>query len=251
MWASPISGIAATFGAGAGAFAGLSTFATTDGSFSDKADAAAGSSIAYGVGGATVALGVGVAATTTSAFRAGFDKYEGSLSQSVGYGAAKNAKGIPKVGRRFASAAGDYVQGVSKEFRSPGGWKSALTRPGVSGGLGAVVGGLIGSQVSDDPAKGAVVGAAVGTGAGIAIGRAAKASQTWGKWGTSRRGGTILAASAVIGGALHLMSSHDEENVDRAEPENGGYSDPTSNVRDRLNRIGAHGDLVFGLHNKR
>lgn len=263
LWANPVSGVAATFGAGAGLYAGASTFITTDGSAGEKADAAASSAIGYGVTGAGLVLGVGVVGATAAAFRAGRDGYgklpkgmfgperRVPINESVGYGAAKGVKGIPNLGRRTANSVGSYFQGVAQELRTPGGWKTALQRPGISGGLGALVGGAIGSQVSDDPTKGAVVGAAVGAGAGVAIGRAAKASQAWGKWGSLRRGGSIVAASIALGGALKILSGSDPEAADRATPEDNGYSNVDSGIRDRMSRIGAQGDLVFGLHNKR
>ena len=244
LWKSPITGAAATFGAGSAAYAGTSTFLTTDGTFSHKSDEASSSAVKWMLGGTAAVAGLGYAATTASAFRAGWDGYQGS--RPIMYGASQFAKD----GSVFASKrVGSYAKDVMKEIRTPGGWKTALQRPGVSGGIGAVIGGLIGSQVSDDPGKGAAIGSVMGAGAGIAIGRVAKASAVWNKLGGVSRTGSILAASAVIGGALKLMSGPEPEVVDRPAPEDNGYG--SSGVRDRMGRIGASGDLVFGLHNSR
>jgi hypothetical protein len=122
-------------------------------------------------------------------------------------------------------------------------------RPGVSGGLGAIVGGIIGSQVSDDSTKGAAFGATMGAGAGIALGRAVKASQVWSKLGPITRTGGILALSAAVGVAIKTLSPSQPEVLDRAEPEDNSYR--SSGIQDRMRRIGASGDLVFGLHNSR
>jgi hypothetical protein len=135
------------------------------------------------------------------------------------------------------------------ELKTPGGWKTALMRPTVSGGLGAVVGGVIGSQVSDDPAKGAVIGSVAGTAAGLAINRGVKASKVWSKFGSTSRVGIILSASAIIGGALKLVNGSQPDVVDRPQPEDNGYRG--SGIQGRMDRMGASGDLVFGLHRAR
>lgn len=242
MWSSPISAGATAFGLGAGTFAGAYSFFGTEGSFSDKADAGLSSGIAYGVGGAGLVL----AGAYASAFRAGFDRYQGPIHSAVGYGAARNIKdaaGYP------ASRAASYLSGLGREFRTPGGYKSVLTRPVVSGGIGALLGAYVGSKVSDDSGHSAAVGAVVGAGAGVAAGRLAKASSVWSKWGKSTRAGSILAASVALGGALKLMSAPEYETEDVEQ--SNDQAPANSGIRDRMSRIGANGDLVFGLHRSR
>lgn len=242
LWSSPVSGVAASFGLGAGLFAGVSTFASTDGSTGDKADAGLGSAIGYGVGGA----GLVMAGAYASAFRSGYDKYAGSIDQSIAYGAARNIKSVGSyAGSRFTSHFAD----IGNEFRSPGGWKTALARPTIAGGLGALIGGYVGRKVSDDSNAGTAAGAALGGGAGVAIGRVVRGSSIWSKWGGATRAGSIVAASVALGGALGLMSDPDYETTDVAESDN-----PTpvrSGIKDRMGRMGANGDLVFGLHRSR
>ena len=135
------------------------------------------------------------------------------------------------------------------ELKTPGGWKSTLLRPTISGGLGAVVGGVIGSQISDDPAKGAVVGTVAGAAAGLAINRGVKASKVWSKFGPVGKVGLILSASALIGGALKVVNGSEPDVVDRPQPEDNGYG--RSGIQGRMDRMGASGDLVFGLHRAR
>lgn len=249
LWSNPISGVAGTFGLGAGVFAGASTFASTDGSLGDKADAGASSAVKYGLVGGGLVGAAGIIGANASAFRAGYDRYQGTIDESIGYGAAKGVKGASGMASKAAGRAGSYAQDIAAELRTPGGWKSAIQRPGISGGLGALVGGVIGRKVTDDSNTGTAVGAAVGAGAGVAIGRVAKASSVWSKWGPVARGGSIIAASVAIGGALKVLAGSEPEEVATAQPEDSGYGG--SGIRDRMNRIGAQGDLVFGLHRGR
>ena len=260
LWANPLAGASVTFGAGAGLFAGADTFLTTEGSASQKADAGATSALKWGVGSAAVLGGGFLAASTASAFRAGYDRYQpsnkpfwhpgryrsASVEADIGYGAANLSK---DASRFWSRTVGAYAKDVINEVRAPGGWKTALMRPCVSGGLGAIVGGFIGSQVSDDSTKGAAIGATMGAGAGIALGRAVKASQVWSKLGPITRTGGILALSAAVGVAIKTLSPSQPEVLDRAEPEDNSYR--SSGIQDRMRRIGASGDLVFGLHNSR
>lgn len=247
LWSNPVAGAAVTFGLGAGTFAGASTFLTTKGSAGDKADAGASSAIKYAAAGTAGVYGLATATGVSGAFRAGLEGYEGPLAESVAYGTARNARSaVEAVQGRSAR----YARGLVNEFSSPGGWKTALERPAISGGLGAITGAVIGSHISDDPNKGAVTGGAVGLGLGIAAGRVSNASRTWSKWGSVSRGGTVLAASAVIGGALALMSGNDGP-ADVASPDDYGQPPAQSGVRDRMSRVNASGDLVFGLHRSR
>jgi hypothetical protein len=247
LWSSPLAGAAVTFGTGAGAFAGASTFAGTDGTIGERTDAGLTSALQYGAVGAIGFAGVVGAAATAGAFRAGWEGYKGPLPGAIGYGAARNAKDLFS---RGAAGAKSYGQGLADEWKSLAGWRKVqiLERPMLSGGLGAVVGGLIGSKVSDDSTKGAVVGASLGAGAGIAIGRVARGSRVWGSWNPAARTGVIMASSIALGGVLRMFAGGDEP-ADRAVPEDNGYSD--AGVRDRMARVGAQGDLVFGLHNGR
>ena len=238
LWSSPVVGTAATFGAGAGLYAGTSDFITTDGTFGQKADAGVSSARKYAFRGAAAVGGLGVAA----ALSAKLDGYDGTFTESVGYGAAK-------FGRGRVRSAGSYAKTVMNELKTPGGWKSTLLRPTISGGLGAVVGGVIGSQISDDPAKGAVVGTVAGAAAGLAINRGVKASKVWSKFGPVGKVGLILSASALIGGSLKVVNGSEPDVVDRPQPEDNGYG--RSGIQGRMDRMGASGDLVFGLHRAR
>ena len=238
LWSNPVVGTAATFGAGAGLYAGTSDFITTDGTASQKADAGATAARKYAIRGAAAVGGLAVA----SAVSAKLDGYGGNFTESVAYGAGKFGRGRVK-------SAGSYARSVVNEMRTPGGWKTALTRPGVSGGIGAIVGGVIGSQVSDDPDKGAVVGAVAGSAAGIAVGQGVKASRVWSKFNSVGKAGVILSASAIIGGALKVINGSEPEVVDRPQREDVGYG--SSGVQDRMQRMNASGDLVFGLHRQR
>jgi hypothetical protein len=219
-------------------YAGTSDFITTEGTAGQKADAGATAARKYAIRGAAAVGGLGVAAAVS----AKLDGYSGNFTESAAYGAGKFARGRVK-------SAGSYARGVVNEMRSPGGWKTALTRPGVSGSIGAVVGGVIGSKVSDDPATGAVVGSVVGAGAGIAIGQGVKASRAWAKFNSLGKAGVILGASAIIGGALKVVNGSEPDIVDRPQPEDNGYRN--SGVQDRMQRMNASGDLVFGLHRQR
>jgi hypothetical protein len=238
LWSNPVVGTAATFGVGAGLYAGTSDFITTDGTVGKKADAGATSARKYALRGAAAVGGLGVAA----AMSAKLDGYGGNFTESVGYGAAK-------FGRRGARSAGSYTRTIMSELKTPGGWKSTLMRPTVSGGIGAVVGGIIGSQISDDPDKGAVLGTVAGAAAGVAINRGVKASKIWSKLGATSRVGLILSASALLGGALKVVNGSQPDVVDRPQPEDNGYRG--SGIQGRMDRMGASGDLVFGLHRTR
>jgi hypothetical protein len=254
LWANPLTGGAAVFAAGAGLFAGAETYATTEGSAGTRADAGATSALQYGTAGLLTAGGAAAVGSVMARQRARADGYRGAYNEEVGYGAAQFSKDFSKAAPKYAadtsSAIRDYGKGLFDEIRSPGGWKTALQRPSISGGLGALVGGYVGHRTTDGSTAGTVVAAAVGTGVGIAAGRAFKASEVWGKWGGGTRLGAIVAASAVIGGAIKVLHGNgDPERVDRAAPEDNGFSD--SGVRDRMGRIGAGGDLVFGLHKAR
>lgn len=230
LWANPLVGAASVFAGGAAAFAAVDTYATTEGSASTRSDEAATSALTYGTVGMVAAGGVAVAATH--------------------FGPARLAESAAKGGIAVSSGVQNYGKGLVTELKSPGGWKTALRRPSISGGIGALVGAYVGNRESDGSTAGTVTGAVVGTGVGVAANRAFKASQVWGKWNGATRLGSILAASAVIGGAIKLAHGNgDPERLDRAEPEDTGYSD--TGVRDRMSRIGAAGDLVFGLHRQR
>lgn len=254
LWANPLAGGAAVFAAGAGLYAGAETYATTDGNAGTRADAAATSALTYGTAGVVAAGGLAVAGSTAAAYRAGVDGYKGSINKSIGYGLGQYAKDFsktaPKRAADISASVRNYGKGLLDEVRSPGGWKTALQRPSISGGIGALVGGYVGHRTTDGSTAGTVAGAAVGTGVGIAAGRAFKASAVWGKWGGGTRLGAIVATSAVIGGAIKVLHGNgDPEQSDRATPEDNGYTD--SGVKDRMGRIGADGNLVFGLHRSR
>jgi hypothetical protein len=248
LWGSPIAAAATAAGLGAAAFAGATTFAGSDGDLGERADASAGSATTYGLltGGLVAGTGAALAAT-------GYAKgFRGGLTGAAGFGAGSAVGTIPNLGRNVAGNASNYAAGLMKEIKSPGGWKTALMRPTVSGGLGALVGGVIGSQVSDDPTTGAIEGAALGTGFGIAAGRAAKAATVWSKWGGAKKSGAIIAGSVALGMLLRTNSPTDYGSVDQAQPEDNGYSSyQNSGVSSRMTTIAAKGDLVFGLHNSR
>jgi hypothetical protein len=255
LWANPLVGMGATFALGTGVFAGASTYGSTEGSASTRIDAAATSAAAYTTAAAVVGLGGAVALSTAGAYRSGIEGFKGTINESIGYGATRMAhdfgRGVPDTVRGASKRTADYTKGIVSEVRS-GGIRNVLERPSISGGIGAIVGGAIGHHLdSDNPGAGTAVGAVVGTGVGVLAGRFSKAEKVWSKWGRGTKIGAIVASSVVLGAALRGSSPEQYASTDRATPESNGFERTDSGVGRRMEKVGANGGLVFGLHNSR
>lgn len=245
LWANPAVGATVTTGLAVGTAAGVSSYVGTEGTSSAKFDAGASSAIKWGTIGTGV-IGAGlIGANVTGSFRAGWEGYKGPGASA--YGTARNVRDLTQIG---STKAGQYAQSYSQELiselRSSGGWKKTLTRPTVSGGLGAMIGAGVGHHLSGDT-QGTVAGAAIGAGVGVAVGRAVKAGSVWSKWGTASKVGAIAAGSIALGAGLSVIRGPQYDNVDVARSEDSGYD---SGVADRMKSMNVDGNLVFGLHHR-
>jgi hypothetical protein len=146
--------------------------------------------------------------------------------------------------------------------------KTFVSRRLVMGGAGAVFGTAIGAKFGS-PGIGALVGAGVGV-AGSQMYRSVKAWEALaghqadlhegmgiriaGAARKSTRNAIALGAITLVAGAAGLsMSGTPPETTVGAVPDGMGgydYGDVTS-VRDRLDMMGASGDIVFGLNRKK
>jgi hypothetical protein len=112
-------------------------------------------------------------------------------------------------------------------------------------GAGAGIGALIGSKLDrDDPRRGAIRGGIVGGGAGLVVSTGIRASRVWNKFGFLGKAGAIGSLTALAFGATTVMSRPKYASMAQADP--ADY-----NMQDRMNAIGASGDVVLGLHNGR
>ncbi len=239
---NPMVGLGLSFGVGSGVYAGAHTFATTDGDFFDKSNAArrsGGNYLLYG--------GLGMAATLT---------YGPGMVPGGVRGAGRAAKGFGlgikrdyERGRRAAvreAIETDEVIADSYKFRGMmGGMRRVAESKLLMAGAGAAVGSAIGASLDKkDPERGARRGALLGGGGGVALATGLHASRLWGGLNPIAKTGAIgLLSAAAFGGAALMSNRGRYAAVDQAVPEDG--------MRGRMNTIGAEGDLVFGLHNSR
>ena len=123
-------------------------------------------------------------------------------------------------------------------------------------GIGAGVGALIGNATSDSPGKGALIGA--GAGAALRFGlHAAEGYQKLAKIPLTR---TFAVTGLSALAAAAWMARSNPEHVDTGYYDDAGEAQvspgrdmvsPGRDMRDRLNTIGATGDMVFGMHRGR
>lgn len=132
--------------------------------------------------------------------------------------------------------------------------KAFFGRAPIAAGAGGVLGAVIGSQVAEDSGKGAFIGGAAGMGIGLAVRSGMRGSRAWkllSKVPGGKSAALVLGAAAVGFGARALTSQPDyESSASAVSDEMGGYT-YQSGTRDRLDRLSATGDMVFGLHNLR
>lgn len=119
----------------------------------------------------------------------------------------------------------------------------------VSGG--AALGAAIGAAY-DDPKKGAVIGAGTGLAVKVALGT----GRLWGKAGRipgARTAVLAAASTALYMGVRSVMPAEVAGTAYAAPNESGGYdySEVPVEIKSRMNRIGATGDIALGLHNQR
>jgi hypothetical protein len=225
--AHPFMAGAAVFGVGAGTYAGISTAKSTEGSINTRAEAGTSSAVGYGVAGLAVAGG-----GMTLMSSPGLNRVMGKVAG----GTLRDLTG------RAGSRTGSYGGKLAAELRTAGGWKNTITRMPVMAAGGAGIGALLGAKLNhDDPGRGAAVGAGVGAGGGLVASRAIRATQGWKKmWGVGKLG--LLASAAVAVGVGANMMRPPQYETDQVA---------SSGVRSRMEMIGATGDVVFGLHNRR
>lgn len=251
VWsANPMLGLGLAFGTGAGAYAGVHTYLNTDGDASDRAEAAgrsAGSYLVYGGLGMTGAL---TAATWLPSRTGG--RLAGGFTSGVGSAVNRYARGTRldfERGQRAAlreARAAEEIGENSLRFRGlMGGVRRVAERKLLMTEAGAAVGAALGAHLDQqDPEKGAKRGALLGGGAGLALSTGLRASRLWKGLGPVGKAGAIGVLTAGVFGTASVMSRPKYAVMDQALPEDNG-------LRDRMNTIGANGDLVFGLHNTR
>ena len=244
-------GLGLSLGAGTGVYAGAHTYLQTK-----DQEAARSSALRYGVGGA-----VAVAGGLTVANRMLANP------QGTAHGAVGAVRGIPGAFSRYGSklssdfnkgklsyvtkafdetlATGKMPEGFDMGWRAAGSRRIIENRKGLAIGVGAAVGAALGHSLDKkDPGKGAEVGAVLGGGAALAVSTGLQAGRVWNKIGTAGRLGVLGLGSALAFGITAAASRPKYAQLDQAQREDSG-------VRDRMDTIGASGDLVFGLHNSR
>jgi hypothetical protein len=168
------------------------------------------------------------------------------ISRGIGKSGGSFIAGIPRRTSDFSdSVATSYKAGAVEGGLKSGVMKVMEEQRLLMMGAGAGIGAMIGIRLNqDNPDRGAVVGSVVGGGAGLAVSAGIRASRVWNKFGMVGKAGAIGALTAVAFGATSMLSRSKYATVDQAQPED-------YNMQDRMNAIGATGDVVFGLHNGR
>lgn len=279
IFRNPILGTSAAFGIGAGLYAGAHTFVAPDPDRGPRADQAKESALNWTAGG-SLAMFTGIMAARNRTIRNAVGRvpvnvfksyaqdirndYVGSRDQAIHE--AKSAMesrfnwqhkplddGTFSIKRYASFPEGFGPKAFEDQSFSRIGTKAGISKlasrkgltVGLATGAGAAVGALLGHHLDkNDPNHGAKVGAVIGGGAGLAGSMFLHASKQWSHLGGVGKTGIVAAASMAIAGIAAITKSPDYETVDVAPPRDSG-------VRDRMNRIGATGDLVFGLHRGR
>lgn len=103
----------------------------------------------------------------------------------------------------------------------------------------------LGLRAGYKASRGAGIAALTASQGVAGLGKALWKSPTWAKGLALTTG----ALSATVAARAFTESSYAAE--DHAESDGTGSYEPVSGVRERMNRIGGGGDLVFGLHARR
>lgn len=267
LWrTNPLLSIGIAGGLGAGAYAGAHTFAASDGSIGERSEAAGKSASRYALGGVLGLGALSVVANPALGITGGIGKAAGRFTGSIPNRARKYRWDVTGSYNKGAVRArnevleGEFGVGrqaaegpLSKAATSAMHWEGMQggamevmeKQKGLMIGAGAGIGALIGSKLDkDDPRRGAMKGAVVGGGAGLAISHGIRASRVWNKFGAVGKGGAIGALSLLAFGATTAVARPKYASVDVAQREDYG-------MHDRMNAIGATGDVVLGLHNAR
>lgn len=219
IWSrNPLLGLGLVFGAGAGGYAGVHTYLGSEGTASEKADAARRTGSNYLLYGS---LGMTAAVT--------------ALPYIPG--------GLPAAARGVTGMVGKYAQGVRRDLGI--GIGRVAERKALMLGTGAAVGAVLGSYLNkNDPEAGARTGAVVGGGVGLATAIGLRSSRAWKGIGHLGRFGAVgLLSGAAFAGASYVSRPRYDV-MDHAVREDSG-------LRSRMNSMNANGDLVLGLHNSR
>ena len=212
-------------------------------------------------------LGFGAAAGAAAAARFGPD--DTPLTDRLSYGAAAGAGlGLAapaawNATRRYAPGtarrAFDHFAGVPARYNS---WRAAKKGVFESGarslgtvplmGIGAALGGLIGRATDrDGEHSGMEKGAVIGAAAGALVKPVLKTKSAWSALSKIPFGRTlaVTGVSALAAGAWMARSQPAQR--DMAVPDAAGQMQIVSGVRDRLDMMGATGNVVLGMHSGR
>jgi hypothetical protein len=249
-------GLGLAFGVGAGTYAGIDTYNTTQGTTGDKLNAAGSSGSNYLTYGALGAAG----ALTVAAY------HPKMIYRPAKYAASKIPGSLASYGRGIA---GTYETGraatrakiIKEVLNKPkwngneskllglrsglGGISRVAERPFLMAGVGAAVGAAVGHSLNkEDPSRGAKTGAVIGGGSGLVLAGAIKTSRIWSGLNPLSKIGVIGAVSTAVFAGTVMATNPKYAYIDRAEREDNG-------LRSRMDSIGATGDIVLGLHNQR
>jgi hypothetical protein len=166
------------------------------------------------------------------------------MGMAVGVGALAGGLWMSRnaLGTAAGKVSGYYGEGFAQadRYRRAGvpAFRAYSGNPRVMMGGGILAGGAVGAAFGH-PIMGAAIGAGVGLSTHVGLGIS--------KLPGMAKAGGILALSTLVFAGVKTAAGTEVQSEAYAAPDNmGGYE--VSSVKDRMNSMGATGDMVFGLN---